>query len=108
MTIDLKWVLLVSIFLSVMGFLVGISAELTDLGLNEHQVKAIIAIFVILLGIGNSINSVLIAFGMSVPSRLASAASVVGVKGIQVDPVLADTATAAVGTDAKITTTAQK
>lgn len=103
MNVDLKWVLIVSIFLSVMGFLVGISAELTDLGFNEHQVKAIIAIFVILLGVGNSINSVLIAFGMSVPNRLASAASVVGVKGIQVSPELVGTATAAVGTDAKVT-----
>lgn len=107
MSVDLKWVLIVSIFLSVMGFLVGISAELTDLGFNEHQVKAIIAIFVILLGIGNSINSVLIAFGMSVPNRLASAASVVGVKGIQVEPTLVEAATAAVGADAKITSVAK-
>ena len=105
MQVNLKWVLIVSIILSVLGYLVGIGAQLTDLGLSDHEVKAIIAIFAILLGVGNSINTVLVAFGMTAPSRLASAASVVGVKGIQVTPKLADMAQQAVGDNATITTT---
>lgn len=75
MTINLKYVLAISIFLSVFGYLIGIGSQLTDLGLSATQVKAVIAIFVILLGIGNSINSVLIAFGMSNASKMASAST---------------------------------
>lgn len=104
MTIDLKWVLIMSMVLSVLGFLAGANSEFVDLGLSPTAVKAVAACFGLLLGSGNAVNSVLIAFGMTPASRLASAASVEGVKGIQVDPKIASVATAAVGTDAKITT----
>ena len=94
---NMKYTLGVSMFLAVMSFLIGIGGQLTDLGLTPVQVKAIIALFVILLGIGNSINSVLIAFGMTTASKVASAstlsssnkleiaADVKGVKNIDVD-----------------------
>lgn len=104
MTIDLKWVLIMSMVLSVLGFLAGANSEFVDLGLSPIAVKAIAAGFGLLLGVGNAINSVLVAFGMTPSARLASAAAVEGVKEIKVDPKIANTAAAAVGTDAKITT----
>jgi hypothetical protein len=76
MTVDLKWVLLLSIFLAVLGFLVGAGSSFTDLGLAPATVKAVIALCVILLGAGNAVNSVLVAFGMTNAGRLASVASV--------------------------------
>lgn len=104
MTIDLKWVLVMSMVLSVLGFLAGANSEFIDLGLSPVAVKAVAAGFGLLLGVGNAINSVLVAFGMTPANRLASAASVEGVKGIQVDPKLAAVATQAVGDNATIIT----
>ena len=75
-TIDLKWVLFLSMFLAVLGFLVGAGSQFTDLGMSATQVKAVIALCVLLLGMGNAVNSVLVAFGMTNAGRLASAASV--------------------------------
>lgn len=105
MNIDLKWVLIISMALAILGFLSGANAQFADLGLSPMWVKAIGASIGLLLGCGNAINSVFVAFGMTPSNRLASAASVEGVKGIQVDPKIAAVATAAVGADAKITTT---
>lgn len=108
MNIDLKWVLIMSIILSVLGFLAGANSEFVDLGLNANAVKAIAAGFGLLLGVGNAINTVLVAFGMTPSNRIASAASVVGVKSIQVTPDLAQTATEAVNGTATVTTTPSK
>jgi hypothetical protein len=105
MSVDLKWILILSMALAVLSFLVGAGSQFTDIGLSPAQAKALIALFVILLGCGNAINSVLVAFGMSPSNRLASAASVTGVTGIQVAPELVQEAKNAVGTDATITTT---
>lgn len=76
MTVDLKWVLFLSMFLAVLGFLVGAGSQFTDLGMSAAEVKAAIALCVILLGMGNAINSVLVAFGMTNASRIASVQSV--------------------------------
>jgi hypothetical protein len=76
MNVDLKWVLVLSIFLAVLGFLVGAGSQFTDLGLSPKEVKAVIALCVLLLGAGNSVNSVLVAFGMTSAGRLASAEQV--------------------------------
>ena len=76
MTVDLKWVLILSMFLAVLGFLVGAGSQFTDLGLSATQAKAIVALCVLLLGSGNAVNSVLVAFGMTSAGRLASAQSV--------------------------------
>ena len=76
MTVDLKWVLILSMFLAIMGFLVGAASQFTDLGLSAATVKAVVAPCVLLLGCGNAVNSVLVAFGMTSQGRLASAALV--------------------------------
>lgn len=75
MTATMKWALGVALFLSCMSFLVGVGSQLTDLGLSPTQSKAVIALFIILLGLGNSVNSVLIAFGFSTASKIATASS---------------------------------
>lgn len=72
MTVDLKWVLFLSMFLAVLGFLVGAGAQFTDLGLAQSTVKAVVALCVLLLGAGNAVNSVLVAFGMTNAGRLAA------------------------------------
>ena len=76
MKVDLKWILALSMFLAVLGFLGGAGSQFTDLGLAPATTKAIIAIFVILLGCGNAVNSVLIAFGMTNANRISSAEQV--------------------------------
>ena len=76
MTVDLKWVLILSMILAVLGFLVGAGSQFTDLGLSPTAVKAVIALCVLCLGGGNAVNSVLIAFGMTTAGRLASVQSV--------------------------------
>ena len=75
MTVNLKWILILSMTLAALSFLVGAGSQFTDLGLPPAEVKAIIALFVLLLGIGNSINSVLTAFGMNKASVLSAAHS---------------------------------
>ena len=72
MTIN-KWILGLSMWLAVMSFLVGAGSQFTDLGLDPIKVKALIALFVILLGAGNAINSVLVAFGMTNSNKVAIA-----------------------------------
>ena len=104
MNVDLKWVLILSMCLAVLGFLAGANSEFVDLGLSPAEVKAIAAIFGILLGVGNAVNTVLVAFGMTPANRIASAAQVDGVKGIQVDPKIAAIATEAAAGNATITT----
>ena len=105
MNINLKYVLMLALVLAVLGFLAGANSQFSDLGLSAPEVKAIGAIFGLLLGVGNAINAVLIAFGMTPSNRIASAASVDGVKGIQVDPKIAEVATTAAGNNATVTTT---
>ena len=61
MTIDPRWSIYLSISLAVLAFLSGASAQLSDLGLGHTTVKAILAGFVLLLGVGNAINAVLAA-----------------------------------------------
>lgn len=60
--------LILAIFLAIMGYMVGIGSQLTDLGLQPATIKALIAIFTILLGTGNSVNAVLIAYGLTASS----------------------------------------
>ncbi len=59
MTIDPRWSIFLSLTLSVMAFMAGAGSSLTDLGLQPAQVKAILALITILLGIGNAVNAVL-------------------------------------------------
>ncbi len=40
MTVDLKWILILSMVLAVLGFLGGAGSQFTDLGLSPVQVKA--------------------------------------------------------------------
>jgi hypothetical protein len=75
-TVDLKWVLILNMFLAALGFLVGAGSPFTDLGLTAAETKAVIALCVLLLGMGNAVNSVLVAFGMTTSGRLASVQSV--------------------------------
>lgn len=74
MTIN-KWILGLSMWLAVMSFLVGAGSQFTDLGLDPVKVKALIALFVLLLGAGNAINSVLVAFGMTNSNKVSIAQS---------------------------------
>jgi hypothetical protein len=75
-TIDLKWALLLSIVLAILGALAGAGSQFTDLGFSAPTVKAILAGFGLLLAIGNAINSVFIAFGMTNAGRIASVQNV--------------------------------
>lgn len=61
MTIDPRWSFWLSISLAVIGFLSGAGSQLTDLGLDVHTVKAIIALCALCMGVGNAINAVLAA-----------------------------------------------
>lgn len=54
--------------------------------------------------VGTGITTVMSGMGMTVTSRIGSAAAVDGVKEIKVDPKLAPTATAAAADNAKVTT----
>lgn len=59
MTLDPRWSIFLSLFLAILGVLGGSAAQFTDLGLQPTQVKAILAIITMCLGIGNAINAVL-------------------------------------------------
>ena len=72
MTVDLKWILILSMVLAVLGFLVGAGSNFTDLGLSPAGVKAVLAALGLLLGCGNAINSVLVAFGMTSASKISA------------------------------------
>lgn len=61
MTIDPRWSIFLSIGLAIIGFLSGAGAQFTDLGLAPGQVKAILALNALILGVGNAINAVLAA-----------------------------------------------
>ncbi len=65
MTLDPRWSVFLSLGLAILGVLGGSAAQFTDLGMQPSQVKAILAIITMCLGIGNAINAVL---GM-VPSK---------------------------------------
>jgi len=59
MTIDPRWSIFLSLFLAILGFLSGAGAEFTDLGMGSTQVKALLALVALIMGIGNAINAVL-------------------------------------------------
>lgn len=59
MTIDPRWSIGLSLFLSILAFLAGAGSALTDLGLQPAQVKALLALITIFLGVGNAVNAVL-------------------------------------------------
>jgi hypothetical protein len=59
MTIDPRWSIFLSVGLAILAFLAGAGGQFTDLGLDPKTVKAILALFTIFLGIGNSVNAVL-------------------------------------------------
>lgn len=86
-----RTVLILSMVLAVLGFLDGAGPQFTDLGLGDREVKAFIASFSLLLGIGNAINSVFIAWGMTKSSIIATAAALPEVKGIVTTSAIANT-----------------
>ena len=59
MTLDPRWSIFLSLFLAICGVLAGSSGTLSDLGLDPHQAKAIIAVVTLFMGIGNAVNAVL-------------------------------------------------
>ena len=59
MTIDPRWSICLSLALAILGVLAGGASQFTDLGLDIHTVKAIQASIILLLGVGNAINTVL-------------------------------------------------
>ena len=59
MTIDPRYSVWLSLVLAILAFLSGASAQFSDLGLEPHQVKAILAGITLLLGLGNAVNAVL-------------------------------------------------
>ena len=65
MTVDPRWSFWLSICLSVVGFLSGAGAQFTDLGLGAAEVKAVLALCALIVGVGNALNAVLAA----IPSK---------------------------------------
>lgn len=65
MTIDPRISFYLSLGLAILGFLGGAGSQFTDLGLPPGEVKAILAMVVLLLGVGNAVNAVLAA----IPSK---------------------------------------
>jgi hypothetical protein len=76
MTIDPRWSFYLSLSLAVLGFLGGAGSQFTDLGLDPHMVKAILALIILLLGVGNAINAVLAA----IPSKAGAPGFYLGPK----------------------------
>ena len=70
MTLDPRWSIFLSIALAILAFLSGAGASFTDLGLSPMEVKAILAMITLVLGIGNSVNAVLAA----IPSKTGQSA----------------------------------
>lgn len=64
MTIDPRVGLWLSIFLAALGFLAGAGTQLTTL-LGDHTANIVLAVCVLILGVGNAINAVLHA----IPSK---------------------------------------
>lgn len=69
MTVDPRWSFFLSLGLAVLGFLGGAGSQFADLGLPATTVKAILAMVVLLLGVGNAVNAVLAA----IPSKKGAA-----------------------------------
>lgn len=65
MTIDPRFSFWLSIVLAVLAVLAGAGSQYSDLGLSPEHVKAVLAGFVLLMGVGNAINAVLAA----IPSK---------------------------------------
>ena len=59
MTLDPRWSIFLSLSLAILGVLAGGASQFSDLGLDVHVVKAIQAAIILLLGIGNAVNTVL-------------------------------------------------
>lgn len=59
MTIDPRYSIFLSLALAIMGFLAGAGSQFTDLGMEPHTVKAVLALVTLFIGIGNSVNAVL-------------------------------------------------
>ena len=59
MTIDPRYSIFLSLGLAILGFLGGAGSQFTDLGLAPAQVKALLGVITLLLGIGNAVNAVL-------------------------------------------------
>lgn len=59
MTIDPRWSIVLSLSLAVLGFLAGAGSQFTDLGLQPATVKALQAAILLILGVGNAVNTVL-------------------------------------------------
>jgi len=76
MTVDPRYSFWLSIGLSVIGFLSGAGAQFTDLGLGPTQVKAVLALCALLVGVGNALNAVLAA----IPSKDKSTGFYLGPK----------------------------
>jgi hypothetical protein len=79
-TLDPRWSIFLSLGLAILGVLGGSAAQFTDLGMQPAQVKALLAIITMFLGIGNAVNAVL---GM-VPSPTGQT------KGFYLGPAKAD------------------
>jgi hypothetical protein len=65
MTVDPRWSFYLSLTLAVCGFLSGAGSQFTDLGLSQPVVKALLAVVMLLIGVGNAVNAVLAA----IPSK---------------------------------------
>lgn len=65
MTVDPRYSFWLSVFLAVLGVLAGSATQFSNLGLSAHTVQAILAIIVLLNGVGNAVNAILAA----IPSR---------------------------------------
>ena len=59
MTIDPRWSIILSLSLAVLGFLAGAGSQFADLGLQPATVKALQAAILLILGVGNAVNTVL-------------------------------------------------
>ncbi len=59
MTLDPRWSIFLSLSLAILAFLSGAGASLTDLGLQPQEVKGVLALITLLLGVGNAVLAVL-------------------------------------------------
>lgn len=102
MTIDpkIKFIITLVVFLAV-----GISQGTVNLAhaIPADWIQSTEAWAGIIAFIGTGVTTVLSGMGMTVSSRLSSAASVDGFKGMVVEQKIADTAKAAAGDNATVT-----
>lgn len=59
MTLDPRWSIVLSLVLAILGFLAGAGSQFADLGLQPETVKALQALILLILGVGNAVNAVL-------------------------------------------------